>query len=860
MVKQARDQLESNQTQDDLRAVFEGSCRLIYVKPIVKECIHVVDDFIPELIEALASQMNPQVVCSVAGLCNNAHIDRLLEEAATPGKISSIQEEETEQGSDGFTCGKCSSIASQITTKFHSTKRDTVLENMLELCGQVGSFSDACSSIVVTRFNEIYDHLSKYMNPDGICHLSGTCSGKFHQHEDSEEIEIRPMSDVGYVKVKDDIPCELCEQLVNHLKDLLVANTTEAEFQQVLQGLCKQTHSFSDECLSIVNQYYGEIYEFLTQHLDSNGACFYIGVCPKGDAVKRPPIAPLVPYGVSLPQFYKSENRKKLGEGEPVLNNEEIQQFQLPIERLMVANPLKALEDQSQAQQLPIDVLMGAPNSLDLVNGGSWCTMCEYAMHFVQEEISLPKNEEEIKNAVLKTCNRMPKTIRTECDNFVDLYGDALIALLVQEADPATVCPQLKLCPSNSKQDFEVFAPSSIEVQVLSESSNKASCPLCLLAVEQAKQVIKGDKSIDKIKHTLENLCSHLKNKKLRLECDDFVETYSQELIDLLMNDFTPQEICVNLKLCTDQLGYQPFEIQVVDSKNREIETNEINDNTIDGIMISSIDREITATTPECLLCKDIIKEVEKRVVNKKSRAEIKQALEHACDKVPRKARDDCHKYVDKYGDKIVELIIEELSPKEICAELQLCSARRFDTQDDDLDFDDAVQVKVFTSPEKIPVTADTEFNRLTNGDLPEGSQSCVLCEIVITQMEKDLKKNATQDEIRNYIDHACDPCPPKYRQECIKFIDKYAETLIQTFEHLPPHEICKEMKLCDKVKVASKNEILDCAVCQGSVTALEVLVKDKQVDDDIENFLYKSCQSVPARYNDRVSRLIGNY
>lgn len=79
MVQQARDQLESNQTQEDLKAVFEGSCALIYIKPIVHECDKLVDEFIPELVESLASQMNPSVVCSVAGLCNSAHFDKLLE-------------------------------------------------------------------------------------------------------------------------------------------------------------------------------------------------------------------------------------------------------------------------------------------------------------------------------------------------------------------------------------------------------------------------------------------------------------------------------------------------------------------------------------------------------------------------------------------------------------------------------------------------------------------------------------------------------------------------------------------------------------------------------------------------------------
>lgn len=56
------------------------------------------------------------------------------------------------------------------------------------------------------------------------------------------------------VEVGDDLPCKLCEQLVGHLKDLLVANTTEIEFKQVLLGLCKQTKSFADEVCSLNKQ------------------------------------------------------------------------------------------------------------------------------------------------------------------------------------------------------------------------------------------------------------------------------------------------------------------------------------------------------------------------------------------------------------------------------------------------------------------------------------------------------------------------------------------------------------------------------------------------------------------------------
>ena len=97
------------------------------------------------------------------------------------------------------------------------------------------------------------------------------------------------MGGVGIIKVEseqmgDDIPCKLCEQLVDHLRDLLIANTTELEFKQVLEGLCKQTKAFSEECLNLVDQYYEEIYSTLVHNLDSNSACFMIGVCPKGQS------------------------------------------------------------------------------------------------------------------------------------------------------------------------------------------------------------------------------------------------------------------------------------------------------------------------------------------------------------------------------------------------------------------------------------------------------------------------------------------------------------------------------------------------------------------------------------------------
>lgn len=42
----------------------------------------------------------------------------------------------------------------------------------------------------------------------------------------------------------------------------------------------------------------------------------------------------------------------------------------------------------------------------------------------------------------------MPKSVKQECDQFVEKYADIVISLLAQELEPDEVCRELKLCDS----------------------------------------------------------------------------------------------------------------------------------------------------------------------------------------------------------------------------------------------------------------------------------------------------------------------------------------------------------------------------------------------------------------------------
>lgn len=833
MVTQARDQLKSNETEEELKEVFEGSCKLIPIKVITKECIKVADDFLPELVEALASQMNPDQVCSVAGLCNSASIDEKLKKAyqdALEGKLAEDEEDSSEESTqvilkpNQLACGNCNQLSSLMHSKFAATDRDDMVENLLHVCGYLSSFSDACANIVLTYFNDIYDHVSKHLSTDAVCHVSGVCASRYHQHEEEKQLEALIALDSG-----DDIPCELCEQLVKHLRDVLVANTTETEFKQVLEGFCKQSRGFKDECLGIVDQYYAVIYNTLVNKLDANGACSMIGICQKGSSVmKDAPIMPLLPViepaqvKVTIEKLEKHE-KKQLGAGEPKFSQQEILDM-----------------------QLPIDHLMGAANPQDLVEGGELCTICEYTLHFIQESLATPATDDEIKHAVESVCGKLPNGVAGQCRNFVEMYGDAVISLLIQGLNPRDMCPKMQLCPKNieKKEDIEVFHPVPI-----TDEQDKPTCPLCLFAVEQAQIKIRDNKSKDNIRKCLDGLCSHLPNK-LKDECVDFVNTYSNELIDMLITDFKPQEICVQLKLCPkskDTLADLGISLEDDDKSSSEESTNDIE--SLEELPLQFDFDEAFNAAPNCLICEELVKEVEKKMGKHPTRDSIKQVLEQSCDKFKKPVAGKCHKIIDKYGDTIADLLLKEMNPKLICTELGLCLLAH---DLDDLEVDEALKYDVIALPQQSDKLARLETSS------PKEPPTCVLCEFVMTKLENDLKNKTEQDDIKRAILAVCNKMPATIRKQCDSFVEGYATAVIDLLSKVPPKEVCQKLQLCFSMAVT--DEVVECGVCHGATQVLLPFLREQKETVTTQQMTSVGCENLPAKYYKICSEMISIY
>lgn len=112
-------------------------------KVIRQECDKLVDEFVPELVETLSSEMNPDLVCTTAGLCNSARIDNLLKSyyASNPRRTE---------------CDVCKAETAKVKRKVREVAREDVEDKLLEACGYLGSYSDACRATVIDNFDGIF--------------------------------------------------------------------------------------------------------------------------------------------------------------------------------------------------------------------------------------------------------------------------------------------------------------------------------------------------------------------------------------------------------------------------------------------------------------------------------------------------------------------------------------------------------------------------------------------------------------------------------------------------------------------------------------------------------------------------------
>ena len=189
------------------------------------------------------------------------------------------------------------------------------------------------------------------------------------------------------------------------------------------------------------------------------------------------------------------------------------------------------------------------------------------------------------------------------------------------------------------------------------------------------------------IERALDKLCDHLPRNLIN-QCESLVEGYSKELVEMLLADLTPQEICVYIKLCDANNDPKPTNLMPVD-KDGEICKSFIFFLFINLLLRGAYDSLEFAVTNEipdyplimqkpvqdnkCIVCEFFMQYIDKAMRKKSTKEEIEKIVHSACNYLPKVSSQECNGFVDQYADVLIDLLSSEVSLQEACTMAHFC-------------------------------------------------------------------------------------------------------------------------------------------------------------------------------------------
>ncbi|XP_071337336.1 prosaposin isoform X2 [Trachinotus anak] len=220
----------------------------------------------------------------------------------------------------------------------------------------------------------------------------------------------------------------------------------------------------------------------------------------------------------------------------------------IPLLKLQAAMTLPAAKTVPTAKAVPALKLfpatkMESAKPMVRVRDSPQCAICEFVMKQLEGMLEDQTTEEEVIKAVEKVCSLLPQSLTAQCKDLVETYGQAIIELLVQQADPKTVCTVLALCNDASR----AYVPA------LDQARFKAGgyCDVCKMAVNYIDGILEKNATEQQIEEAVRKVCSFLPDS-LQTECDQMIQQYEPMLVQLLLQMLDPDFVCMKLGACPE--------------------------------------------------------------------------------------------------------------------------------------------------------------------------------------------------------------------------------------------------------------------------------------------------------------------
>ncbi|CAG0890835.1 unnamed protein product, partial [Darwinula stevensoni] len=162
--------------------------------------------------------------------------------------------------------------------------------------------------------------------------------------------------------------------------------------------------------------------------------------------------------------------------------------------------------------------------------GSAQCVICEFVMQELEQLLKDNATDHQIEEALQQVCNLLPKTVRGECNAFVEQYYESLIQLLESLA-PEEVCSMLQLCMSSGET-----------MQVPIQDLKLDKCDGCRMVIDYLDRLLENE---DVEKYVVDDL----------VKCEELIDTFGPYLLDLLGELNDSMKVCRAIDVCPKESG-----------------------------------------------------------------------------------------------------------------------------------------------------------------------------------------------------------------------------------------------------------------------------------------------------------------
>ncbi|KAI1231618.1 hypothetical protein IHE44_0007694 [Lamprotornis superbus] len=366
---------------------------------------------------------------------------------------------------------------------------------------------------------------------------------------------IRTASQCGAVKhcqqnvwnkpVLNSIPCDLCKELVTVAGKVLKDNGTEDEIRSYLEKTCEflPDPGLVSECKEIVDSYLPVIMDMIKEELDKpEVVCSALALCqslqkhlaamkfqkqlqtnkiPELDFSElASPFMANVPL-LLYPQDKPKQKPKASGDVcqdciQLVTDVQEAVKTNSSFVKSLVAHAKEecdrlgpGMSDMcktyiSEYSDLAIQMIMHMqPKDICAMVG--FCSSVKsvplqpLVPAQVVHEVKMEIVEEEIVHEMEVVCRLFPGSVKDQCKDFIEVYGQAVIDMLLESTSPEAVCAMLKCC-----------AASKLPQQTVLVTPANGFCDVCKMVVAYADKELENNATTAEIEAFLEKVCHFL--------------------------------------------------------------------------------------------------------------------------------------------------------------------------------------------------------------------------------------------------------------------------------------------------------------------------------------------------------------